>query len=215
MNAAKARIEADELRMAQTRVLAPDDGIISARTATVGSLAQPGQELFRLIRGGRLEWRAEVTAAELARIAPGTAATLITPNGELVQGRVRTVGPTVDPQTRNGIVYVDLVTSATDNLVRAGVFARGELELGRAPALTLPQTAVLLREGFAYVFRVEADNRVTQIKVATGRRAGDRVEIVDGIGPDTRVVASGVGFLADGDTVRVVDAPAADKTAAH
>ena len=215
LNAAKARIEADELRMAQTRVLAPDDGIISARTATVGSLAQPGQELFRLIRGGRLEWRAEVTAAELARIAPGTAATLITPNGERVQGRVRTVGPTVDPQTRNGIVYVDLVTSATDNLVRAGVFARGELELGRAPALTLPQTAVLLREGFAYVFRVEADNRVTQIKVATGRRAGDRVEIVDGIGADTRVVASGVGFLADGDTVRVVDAPATDKTAAH
>ncbi len=215
LNAAKARIEADELRLAHTRVLAPDDGIISARTATVGSLAQPGQELFRLIRGGRLEWRAEVTAAELARIAPGTPAALITPNGERVQGRVRMVAPTVDPQTRNGIVYVDLATSAAGSAVRAGMFARGEFELGRASALTLPQSAVLLREGFAYVFRVGPDNRVAQTKVTVGRRAGERIEILDGLGADARVVASGVGFLADGDTVRVVDAPAADKAAAN
>jgi RND family efflux transporter MFP subunit len=215
LNAAKARIEADGLRLAQTRVLAPDDGIISARTATVGSLAQPGQELFRLIRGGRLEWRAEVTAAELAKITPGTPASLITPNGERVRGRVRTVAPTVDPQTRNGIVYVDLPALASAGGVRAGMFARGEFELGRAPALTLPQSAVLLREGFAYVFRVEPDSRVAQTKVSVGRRSGDRIEIVEGIGPDARVVAGGVGFLGDGDTVRVVDMPAADRTAAN
>jgi RND family efflux transporter MFP subunit len=214
LNAAKARIEADELRLAHTRVLAPDDGVISARTATVGSLAQPGQELFRLIRGGRLEWRAEVTAAELAKIAPGTPATLITPDGKRVQGSVRMVAPTVDPQTRNGLVYVDLPAAAGASGARAGMFARGEFELGRAPALTLPQSAVLLREGFAYVFRVEPDNRVAQTKVAVGRRAGERIEIVEGIGPDARVVASGVGFLADGDPVRVVDAPGAEKTAA-
>jgi RND family efflux transporter MFP subunit len=215
LNAAKARIEADGLRLAQTRVLAPDDGIISARAATVGSLAQPGQELFRLIRGGRLEWRAEVTAAELAKITPGTPASLITPNGERVRGRVRTVAPTVDPQTRNGIVYVDLPALASAGGVRAGMFARGEFELGRAPALTLPQSAVLLREGFAYVFRVEPDSRVAQTKVSVGRRSGDRIEIVEGIGLDARVVAGGVGFLGDGDTVRVVDMPAADRTAAN
>ena len=168
------------MRLAQTRVLAPDDGIISARAATVGSLTQPGQELFRLIRGGRLEWRAEVTEAELSRLAPGSTATLIMPNGTQVRGRVRMVAPTVDPQTRNGLVYVDLPPDAPAAAVRAGMFARGEFELGQAPALTLPQSAVLLREGFAYVFRLDGDSRVVQTKVGVGRRAGDRIEITDG-----------------------------------
>ncbi|MBK7665225.1 MAG: efflux RND transporter periplasmic adaptor subunit [Sterolibacteriaceae bacterium] len=203
LNAARAKLQADEVRMAQTRVLAPDAGIISARNATVGSLTQVGQELFRLIRGGRLEWRAEVTEAELSRLKPGTTATLTTPNGTRVSGRLRTVGPTVDPQTRNGLVYVDLPTEATGRDVRAGMFARGEFELGRAPALTLPQSAVLLREGFAYVFRLDGDNRVAQTKVSVGRRSGDRIEITGGLEANAQVVVSGGGFLADGDVVRV------------
>jgi RND family efflux transporter MFP subunit len=206
VNAAKAKLQTDELRLSQTRVSAPDHGVISARTATVGSLAQPGQELFRLIRGKRLEWRAEVTAAELGRIKPGMKAWLITPNGERIEGVVRMVAPTVDAQTRNAIVYVDL---PVDGPARAGMFARGEFELGMGKALTLPQSAVLLREGFSYVYRVDDSRRVTQLKVMVGRRVGDRIEITGGLDAGTAVVASGAGFLADGDTVRVVDAPAA------
>lgn len=207
VDAARAKVQADELRLAQTRVAAPDDGVVSARTATVGSLAQPGQELFRLIRGGRLEWRAEVTAAELMRIRPGLAATLVTPGGQTVAGRVRTVAPTVDPQTRTALVYVDLPAGAAAAGARAGMFARGSFELGRASALSLPQTAVIQREGFSYAFRVDEASRVVQTKVEVGRRSGDRIEITAGLTPQTRVVASGVGFLADGDRVRVVDAP--------
>ena len=52
--------------------------------------------------------------------------------------------------------------------------------------------------------RVGADSKVTETKVRVGRRSGDRIEIVDGLAPDARVVASGGGFLGDGDTVRVV-----------
>jgi HlyD family secretion protein len=203
--AARARVQAEEVRLAQTRIVAPDDGVISARTATVGSLTQPNQELFRLIRGGRLEWRAEVTAAELARLRPGVAASLTTPSGERITGRVRAVAPSVDPATRNGIVYVDI---AAGTAARAGTFARGEFELDRSPALTLPQSAVLLRDGFAYVFRIGPDNKVAQIKVEVGRRVDDRIEVRDGIDATTRVVETGAGFLADGDTVRVVESPA-------
>jgi HlyD family secretion protein len=207
LNAARARLQADEVRLAQTWVHAPDAGVISARAATLGSLAQPGVELFRLIRGGRLEWRAELPEADLARVKPGMAAALTAPNGAKVTGRVRGIGPTVDPQTRNGLVYVDL--PAVDAAVRAGMFARGEFDLGAAPALTLPQTAVLLREGFAYVFRVGNDYKVAQTKVAVGRRFGERIEILAGLDPAARVAATGAGFLADGDTVRVVEASAA------
>jgi HlyD family secretion protein len=98
---------------------------------------------------------------------------------------VRAVAPSVDPQTRNGLVYVDLPATSA---VRAGMFARGEFELARSPALTLPQTALVLREGFAYVFRLEGD-RVAQTKVTLGRRLGERVEVVGGLdaaGPGRR-----------------------------
>ncbi|HWR76029.1 MAG TPA: efflux RND transporter periplasmic adaptor subunit [Thiobacillus sp.] len=209
LNAARARMQAEQLRLAQTAVRAPDAGVISARTATVGSMTQPGQELFRLIRGGRLEWRAEVSAADLGKLKPGVTATLTAPNGARVQGRVRMVAPTVDPQTLNGLVYVDLPIAETGDALRAGTFARGEFELGRARAMSLPQSAVLLRDGFSYVFRLDDQNKVTQTKVAVGQRMGDQIEIVNGIAADARVVASGAGFLADGDLVRVVDAPAA------
>lgn len=204
--AAQARLQAAELRLRKTQVLSPDDGVISARSATVGSLTQPGQELFRLIRGGRLEWRAEVPSADLASVQPGLVAALSTPTGQRVTGRVRAVAPSVDAQTRNGLVYVDLPPTGA---VRAGMFARGEFELARRPALTLPQNAVVLRDGAAYVFRLESENRVAQTKVALGRRLAERVEIVDGLPSTARVVASGAGFLADGDVVRVVEESAA------
>ena len=211
LNAAKARLASTELRRSKASVAAPDDGIISARNATVGSLTQTGEELFRLIRGGRLEWRAEVTAAELARLQPGQAVRLESPNGVAVAGTVRAVAPIVDPQTRNGIVYVDLPPEAGKAL-SAGMFTRGEFELGQRPALTLPQSAVLLREGFAYVFRIEAGpdgtGKVTQTKVATGRRDGEQHIEVSGLAAGAEVVASGVGFLADGDNVRIVAAKA-------
>ena len=203
--AARARVQAEEVRLAQARIVAPDDGVISARTATVGSLTAPNQEMFRLIRGGRLEWRAEVTGSELQKIAPGMRAVLTTASGTRIDGTVRAVAPAVDPLTRNGIVYVDLPPGSA---VRAGTFARGEFELGSGSALTLPQSAVVLRDGFSYVFLVGADNKVVQSKVDVGRRVGDRIEIVAGLPPSGRVVETGAGFLTDGDTVRVVDAAA-------
>jgi RND family efflux transporter MFP subunit len=208
LNAAKARRASAELRRSKATIVAPDDGIISAQNATVGSLTQPGQELFRLIRGGRLEWRAEVTAAELVRLQPGQSVRLESPNGVVVKGGVRSVAPTVDPQTSNGLVYVDLQPDA-GSLLSAGMFTRGKFNLGQQPTLTLPQSAVLLRDGFAYVFRIEPGAgelaKVTQEKVTTGRRSGERIEII-GLDGETPVVAGGVGFLADGDTVRIVPA---------
>ncbi len=207
LEAAKANAQAARLRVAQTRVVAPDAGVISARSATVGAVLPAGQELFRLIRQGRLEWRAEVPANDLARIAVNMPARVTTATGlPPVIGKVRMVAPTIDAQTRNGIVYVDLPPGPA---VKAGMYARGEFDIGETQALTLPQSAVVLREGFSYVMRVGADAKVTQVKVATGRRAGDRIEILGGLDAGARVVAAGGGFLAEGDTVKVVDSQAA------
>jgi len=202
-------------RLKHAQVLAPDSGIISARTATVGAVLGSGTDLFRMIRQGRLEWRAEVTSAELGRITVGTQALVTAASGAQVKGRVRMIAPTVDPQTRAALVYVDLpLTSATAAMIKAGMYAKGEFELGQTAALTVPQSAILIRDGFSYVYIIGADNRVTQTKVQTGRRAADRVEVA-GVTPDARLVASGAGFLNSGDLVRLADAaPAATPAAA-
>ena len=206
LDAQRAAARARQLRVAQTAVLAPDDGVISARGATVGAVLPAGQELFRMIRKGRLEWRAEVAANDLALVSAGMPVTLTTAGGGVVTGTTRMVAPTVDPQTRNGLVYVDLPTPGP---ARAGMFARGEFDVGSSTALTLPQSAVLLRDGFSYVYLVDAESKARQTKVGVGRRIGDRIEVTGGVDASARVVASGGGFLADGDTVRIVAAPAA------
>ena len=116
------------------------------------------------------------------------------------------VAPTVDPQTRAALVYVDLPVSAgTVSPAKAGMFARGEFDLGSTAALTIPQLALVVRDGFNYVFRVNPDQRLTQLKVQTGRLAGDRVEITSGLAAQTRIVVNGAGFLNDGDLVRISD----------
>jgi len=206
LDAQRAALQARQLKVGQTAVIAPDNGVISSRSATVGAVLPAGQELFRLIRQGRLEWRAEVASSDLAQIKPGARATVTPAGGAPIAGTVRMVAPTVDPQTRNGIVYVDLPVPGS---ALPGMFARGEFDVGSASVLTLPQSAVQLREGFSYVFRIGPDNKVTQTKIEVGRRFGDRIEVTAGLAPEARVVAMGGGFLAEGDTVRVVDTPAA------
>ena len=202
LDAAQAMEKAQRLRLAQTQVTAPDDGVISARTATVGAVAPAGQELFRLIRGGRLEWRAEVAAADLAKLKPGQQVRIAPTGGDAVAGRLRMLAPVIDLQTRNSLVYVDLPPNPT---MRAGMF-----ELGANQGMTLPHSAVQhsavqVREGFSYVLRVGPDSRVSQVKVMSGRRSGERVEILSGLAAADHIVASGAAFLGDGDLVRVVE----------
>ena len=209
VESAKAVMAAQLLRLQNTEVRASDSGLISARLATVGAVVGAGSELFKLIRQGRLEWRAEVGANDLYRLPVGAAVSVAAASGSLVTGRVRTVAPTVDPQTRSGLVYVDLPSGPSRQAgLKAGMFASGEFELGSSPALTVPQQAVVVRDGFSYVFRLNADQRVSQLKVQTGRRVGERVELLDGVGAESSLVASGAGFLNDGDLVKVAPAAA-------
>ncbi len=217
LEAARATLAVQQVRLKQTQLLAPDNGVISARTATVGAVVGAGTELFRMIRGGRLEWRAEVTSSELGRLSAGTAATVVAANGVALKGRVRMIAPTVDPQTRSALVYVDLPSpvgklDAAQVPVKAGMFAKGEFDLGSSNALTIPQQSVVIRDGFSYVFALGAGNHVSQVKVQTGRRLGDRVEVISGLKPDAELVASGAGFLNDGDLVNKVAAQNTEKT---
>jgi HlyD family secretion protein len=77
-------------------------------------------------------------------------------------------------------------------------------ELGRTSAQTVPQSALLRRDGFAYLYVMEGADRVKLTKVELGQRAGERIEISKGLSPNAKFVLSGVGFLNDGDLVKVL-----------
>jgi RND family efflux transporter MFP subunit len=197
---ARAARDAQALRLRYARVLAPDHGVISARSATIGAVAAPGVELFRLIRGGRLEWRAEVRADALAQLKKGMTASIRLPQGGTIAGKVRQLAPTVSPDTLSGLVYVDLPADAG---LAAGLFVSGEFELPAAEVLVIPTSAIVFRGGNRYVMQVGADHRVTERKVETGRRRGNDVELLAGVDAGARLALAGGAFLNDGDLVTV------------
>jgi RND family efflux transporter MFP subunit len=203
---AAAELAAKRLQLRYTVVVAPDDGTISARTATLGAVPGAGQELFRLIRRDRLEWRGELTAAQLAQVTRGQTIVLDLPGGSRAFARVRQTAPGLDPQTRLGIVYADIERGSR---ARAGMYANGSLKLGERPALVVPAASVIIRDGRNFVVKPTEPGptpRVVLAEVTVGRRNGTDVEIVHGLADGDRVVAQGAAFLNDGDVVRLTTA---------
>lgn len=201
--AAQAQLQAKRLQLRQADVVAPDDGVISARTATLGAVANNGQELFRLVRQGRLEWRGEFTAAQIASIAIGQEVLLHLPEGQRAKARVRQIAPLLDTRSRLGLVYADIVP---DSPARGGMYVDGRIALAPSAAQVLPATSVVVRDGRSIVFRLAGTGDESQVQaqpVTVGRRQGIEVEILDPLAADARIVAQGAGLLADGDTVRV------------
>lgn len=205
-NTARASRDAAQLRRDFAELRAPADGIISKRLVQPGQVVAAGTELLRLIRDGRLEWRAELPEDDLARVEPGATVQLPSSAGP-VTGRIRAVSPGVDSQTRTGTVYADLPEPGP---LQPGSYVEGRIVTGRGNALTVPAASVVQRDGHAYVFTLDDKRVAHRVRVATGARVDGQVEIVDGLQAGDAVVERGAGFLGDGDTVRVVDAkPAA------
>jgi len=190
-------------RTAQGRIVAPDDGVISAASANVGSMLQPGTEIFRLIRKGRLEWRADLTAEELMLIRKGMSVEVTIGEGRIVKGTVRAISPAVNAQTRYGYALVTLPDSSG---IIAGAYARGIFDIsgGKKTLQSLPQSAVMQRGSMTYVLAVGADNHVHERAVTVGQRISDRIQIKQGLKANEPVVESGGAFLTEGDVVNVV-----------
>ncbi|MGE0386848.1 MAG: efflux RND transporter periplasmic adaptor subunit [Gammaproteobacteria bacterium] len=209
-DAAAARLELGQAqrdetltRLRQADILAPDDGVISHRTATVGMVVNPGTELFRLIRGERLEWRAEVPEQDVLRVRTGMPVRLAVPGSTDLDARVREVSPVVDPLRRQGTVFVDLPPGAA---LKAGMFVEGRIVTGRTPVLAVPDAAVLSRDGndFAFVLRGAGAEPVAEsVRVQVGARQSGMTEIRAGLAAADRVVVQGAGFLKSGNRVRV------------
>jgi RND family efflux transporter MFP subunit len=231
VGSARAARDSARVQLGFATVNAPDDGVVSARSVQPGQVVAAGTELLRLIRQGRLEWRAELAEQDLIRVQPGATVRVVGPGGVSIDGRVRQVAPALDPQRRTGTVYVDLPEPGA---LRAGMFAQGRLLLGQAQAMVIPLEAVVRRDGRAYVFVVDANARVQERRIEVGAQIDSTasatavsgtavsgtavsgtamsgmIEVRSGLRTNERVVARGAGFLGDGDLVRVVDGKATD-----
>ncbi len=202
---AAAQLAAKRLQLRYTSVTAPDDGVISARAATLGAVVPTGQELFRLIRQNRLEWRGELTAEQMSHIAIGQRITLTLPDGSTAIATVRQLAPSLDSQTRLGTVYADIERGSTS---RAGMYVAGRIAMAESAVLAVPAESVVIRDGRNFVFKLDeagAISKLSQQVVTVGRREGKEVEIVSGLKETDAVVVQGAGFLNDGDVVRVAE----------
>jgi RND family efflux transporter MFP subunit len=200
---AQAELDSSKLKLIQTRIVAADDGIVSSKSAVLGNVVSAGAELFRLVRQAKVEWRPELDARQVALVRVGQIARVTLPGGEQVEGKVRLVGPTLSTTTGRGTVYASLPAASAS---RSGMFANGTLELDAKSALTLPQSAIVMRDGRSYVYVVGSGDKVSSHPVATGRRQGDRIEVLSGLAGDARVVAGGGAFLSEGVQVTVAGA---------
>jgi HlyD family secretion protein len=205
----KADLSASELRLRHTHVTAPDDGVVTSRSVNVGQVAQAGSEMLRVLRQGRVEWRAEVPEARMREIKSGQAVTLSTADGLTLEGKVRAVAPTIASATRTGLIYVDI---PKPGVARPGMFARGEILLERSAAQMAPIASVVVQDGYSYVFIVTEQQTVQRRRVATGAVKDRSIEILSGVQPGERIVDKGAGFLKDGDRVRVVIGEAEKQT---
>ena len=145
-------------------VSAPDDGVITSRTVTVGQIAQAGNEMLRMLRNGRIEWRGEAPETRLKDLAPGQGVSVMTADGTPSTARCAS-SRRRSPRTTHGLVYVDL---PADDRLRPGMFARGEIAIGTGPAYMVPLESIVSSDGYSYVF---VSPRTTSSRAGASRPA--------------------------------------------
>ena len=201
-----------KINLARAKILAPVGGLVSARNAKVGAIAATGTEpMFRIIRDGQIEIEAEVIETELGAIALGDAVEATIAGNGTVTGTVRLIAPTVDQDTRLGLVRVAL---QGNNVLRAGTFASGWITTDSHSATTVPSSAVLTDQGGEFVQIVD-EGTIARRKVVAGLFSENGVrEIIDGIEVGETVVSRAGAFFRDGDRVRPIAPEAASEKAA-
>lgn len=208
LQASRARLSNQRLTLKNASVIAPVSGVISEKMVEVGMVAG-GDPLFTIIKGGVLEWRAEIDPKLVSDITVGTPVRVSLPDGDSVTGQVSRIAPTAD-NNRQITIYASL---AANPKVRAGMFQTGEFLLGSASMQTVPNSAIVSNDGYDYVMLVTnittqngtSVGRIKQQRVTLGERLGDNVAITEPLPSDSQIVKQGGSFLNDGDLVRIVN----------
>ncbi|MEL6814941.1 MAG: efflux RND transporter periplasmic adaptor subunit [Cyanobacteria bacterium J06598_3] len=211
VRSAQAEVSRLNTQLGQTAVIAPTSGIIATKNATVGDTASTGTALFELISGNQLELAVIVPQTQLSQINPGALVAITSGSNKNIQlqGRVQSIDPTLDPQTRQATVKVSLPGS---DLLSSGMFLNAEITVRSRQGVVIPASAVQPLGDEFIVYVLNQNNTVTARPVEVGLRISatggtpDTIEIIAGLTTESPVVVEGASYLQDGDTVEVVDA---------
>ena len=197
----EAQIKELTEQLNQTVIKAPDDGVISKRSAHLGEIVSTGTPLFSLIRLNKLELRAQVPDVDMEKIKVGQKVAISLKEDESTKfaGKVRLISPLVDDSSRIGIVRVALPEKAG---LKPGMFVKGQINLGTRMALTVPPQAVSRRNGECFVFTIEGERADSHV-VKLGSESDGYVEVISGLKPGQVIVCDGARFLCDRDLVRI------------
>jgi HlyD family secretion protein len=192
-------------RRGKTEIVAPVDGIVSRKTARIGSFAAgAGDALFRIVARGELELEADITEQRMPRMKEGLKALIDVPGLDDVPGTVRLVSAEIDRASRLGKIRVFI---GNDPRLRIGTFARATIDTANSNGLGIPTSAVQNTETGAFVQVVENGKVKTQ-RVKLGLVANGFVEITDGLKDGDLVVAKAGTFLREGDSVTPMETKA-------
>ena len=186
-------------------VTAPVAGTVSASTAIVGAPASAkGEALFSIIVKSEYDLVGMVPTRDIAKLkADQTARIKISGAGEL-DGKVRRIAPTIEPNSQLGQVFVAIGASRKLLVNSSG---RAQIKTGQSCGVAVPLTAILYSTA-GTVVQVVRGGRVETRRVETGLMSAGQVEIRDGIQEGDIVVARAGALLREGDPVRPVGASA-------
>lgn len=191
---ARGQANAALATLSYAKVAAPFSGVVTEKRADVGSMAVPGVPLLVLEDTRRYRLEAPVAETWISRIEVGARVQVVLGAGNPLPAVVSEIVPMVDPDSRTFLVKADVSGAG----LRTGMYGRLRFPAGKGTVLAVPRSAITRAGGYDGVFVVTPDNVARLTMVKTGGGTGDRVEILSGIEPGSRVAVSHLDKLADG-----------------
>jgi RND family efflux transporter MFP subunit len=202
---AQAEIRELEIRLAQTKVYAPMDGLVARRHIDQGTIVTPSMPILTLVNLSTMVTMAGVPEQDVGRLRVGGRARVeVDAYGEQAfEGRVARIGPVLDPATRSATVEVEIANA--DGRLKAEMFARVTLDMGATrAAVIIPRDGLVYRGSQPGVFLIER-SRSTFHAIETGQTMGSDVEVLANLAPGTRIATRGSAMLREGDQVKIVE----------
>jgi len=200
---AKADTANAEAFLSHTRILSPIDGIVTTKPADLGQMAAPGTHLLSVEDESHYRLEALVEESRISRIHLGdTVSVSIDALGQKpMAGQVSEIVPALDPASRSTIIKIDLRAPDSSTLFRSGLFGKARFNTGAKQVLTVPVQSVLERGQLTFVYVVDPAKIAHMRLIQTGKRYGDRVEILSGLSEGDPVVLEPLPAVKDGAAV--------------
>jgi Cu(I)/Ag(I) efflux system membrane fusion protein len=194
-----ARLEKTRTPLRTLEVRSPAAGVVTRRSVVEGSYVQPGSELFEIADLSTVWVLADIYEHDLARVSEGQPAQLelAAYPGERFAGKVGFLSPTVDPQSRT--LRIRLTFKNPDLRLRPGLYGNVVLTLPPTEGLFVPREAVVDTGAARYLFVAQPGGRFEPRKVKLGARAGDRVQVTEGV-HEGEIVVTTANFLLDSES---------------